>query len=170
MASYKTETQRASVLSAIESFYSVVEELAGECQDGFDSATEGAQNSDRGQDLEATISELESIGELPELPAAADARILGDLGEVEYSVRVYGGKYRGQEARHVRAENACSAAEAGLGKIEEWIEELEEAHEGSRDEEDQSIDGLSSDLQQWVDEVRDHVGAVQAIEAWTMRG
>jgi hypothetical protein len=88
------------IADAVSEAFSDLEELAGECREIVDNASEGLQATQRIQTLEASADELENL-EPPEVPAA-----LGEL-RVTYSL-----PKRRYTSRMARASNATTKLEA----------------------------------------------------------
>lgn len=110
---YKSVQQEASVSDAVSIAFSYLEDLAGECREVVDNASENLANTQRIQTLGETADALESFSE-PEVP------------EVFESHRV---KFTEQQKRNPsrasRCGNAVAALQAVVDACEERIQELE---------------------------------------------
>lgn len=150
MSGYRQVKQSACVADAVSMAFGVLEELAGECREIVDGASEGLSQTQRIQTLDETAGQLESLSE-PEVPD-----LLGQE-RVEY---VEATKSRGA-SRAVRRDNAVSALQAVVERLEEKLEGLEEklkdghvtkvAIDGVQGE-IETVEGLRDECQSAIDE------------------
>lgn len=151
MSGYRQVKQSACVADAVSMAFGALEELAGECREIVDGASEGLSQTQRIQTLDETASQLEGLSE-PEVPD-----LLGQQ-RIEY---VEATKSRGV-SRAARRDNAVSALQAVVECLEERLADLEEKLKDGRavtkvstdnvEGEIATVEGLRDECQSAIDE------------------
>jgi hypothetical protein len=115
MSGYKTVVQESSIADAVSNAFSALEELASECREIVDNASEGLAQTQRIQTLDSTASQLEGLSE-PEMP--------DKFGEIR--VKYFEATKRRGVSRTIRCSNAINALQAVVEVCDERLEELGE--------------------------------------------
>jgi len=152
---YKLVESDWSTLSAIESFYNEVAELAEEAREIVDSAPESLQSSPRIKTLSETADTLEGIEQRNPPDTAA---------EQKFKVMLYVPKRKSDRtSRAVRLENAAMLAEQACGMIESWCDaEAEELKDGA--------DDPTEEWHLFIEEVREDIERTEGVEFPGMMG
>jgi hypothetical protein len=172
VALYKQEIIKTTAENAISSFYSEIEELAGEVREVVDNAPEGLAESSRIQTMGEAADTLEECQE-PDAPKG-----LWDAfsTEISVSLQVRGGKKRGSESRAVRCSNAASQAQSAIEAVRGWCDEKEEALQEEQEkaalavEYVESLESLINEARTYCDEIEEHVGNAEGAEFPGMMG
>lgn len=132
----KFKTEDYCVADAVSGGYSELEELASECREMFDNASEGLQQTQRLQTFEQTADTLEGLSE-PDVPEC--------VGELRFQVRLeIPNRPRRGLSRATRCANATALLQGALDAMQAWLEENSE-HDDASDVEDQ-CNGIENDI------------------------
>lgn len=130
MGSYKYVMCQGTV-SSVEDAFSALEDLASECREVYDNASEGLQQTQRIQTFGDTADTLEGLS-CPDVPEC-----VSELA-ISYSEAT---KKRGV-SRAKRCENAVSVLQAAVDALENWLDGLPD-DDDNRDE----VDSFKSELE-----------------------
>lgn len=170
MARYKMEIVKTKIMDALDAFYSDINDLREEIQEVVDGAEGGRAETQRIQTLGESAETLDI--ERPDLGGDAEAMIEAESTDVGISMR--GGKKRGVESRQVRCDNAASHGRAAADYILELVEHLRQEDDEKADD---AADKLSDDdqakleeLEDFANQVLEHVEQVEGAEFPGMMG
>jgi hypothetical protein len=133
---YKQEVREVSIADAVSGAFSALEELASECREIVDNASEGLSQSQRIQTLDETAGQLESLSE---------AAVPEKFGEIR--VKYFEATKKRGVSRAVRCSNAVTALQAVVEACDERLEELAEEDDARAD-----VETLRDECQTAIDE------------------
>lgn len=114
MSSYKTVTNTSTMTALVADGFSLLQELAEECREIVDNASEGLSQTQRIQTLGETAVTFERLSEV-DVPECC--------GEVDVSYQEAQPKRRrASPSRAVRRDNACSMLRAAADAMQEWLD------------------------------------------------
>lgn len=145
----KYRTEDYCVADAVSGGFSELEELASECREMFDNASEGLQQTQRLQTFDETASTLEGLCE-PDVPEY--------VGELRFQVRQeIPNRPRRGLSRATRRDNAVALLQGAMEAIQERIEKWE----ANRDEEG-ATEAQQSENQDYIDEAQSLVDELES--------
>jgi len=152
---YKLVESEWTTLSAIESFYSDIAELAEEAREIVDNAPESLQSSPRIETLSETADTLERIEQRDPPDTAA---------EQKFKVKLYVPKRKSDRiSRAVRLENAAILADQACGMIGSWCD-------AQADELEDGADDPTEEWRLFIEEVREDIEQAESVEFPGMMG
>lgn len=138
----KFKTEDYCIADAVSGGFSELEELASECREMFDNASEGLQQTQRLQTFDETASTLEGLSE-PNVPEY--------VGELRFQVRLeIPNRPRRGLSRATRCANAVALLQGALEAVQERISQWE----SDRDEEGASEVQVAEN-QEHIDEAQE---------------
>lgn len=159
---YKAMPQEACVADAVSSAFTELTDLAGECREIVDNASEGLAQTQRVQTLDETASALEGLSE----PAEVSEKI--GAARIRYTESTK----KGGLSRAVRRDNAVAALQSVVDWCGERIEEIETELRAANEEEEaeSNLENEKGELESLRDDAQEAIDAAEACEFPGMYG